>query len=414
MPILEKAYSKAFVNYETIGYGWMSESARVLTGAPSYRYTSSSQSESELWDILKKADDNKYVLTAASMDGLYGLAKGHAYSLIGVYEIKSSTGSIVERLVHMRNPWKSESYNGPWRDGDSIWTTAYKAQVPYKSGNDGNFFIPLSYFKSGFSYYTLTYYKDDFEVSYYEKEGFSVGSTYNYAFSLSKSQDAFIGADVYPDRMYPPGGNCRGTTSGVIRLFKGSTRLGQTYISSSDGFGYVFKNLAAGDYSIQVQISRVTHSTPVNDFTVRVYAAEKVKITDSSGRTSFDSVLTFSDGQTIPLEGGSKSYPAPDTETSVEEEPVPPTIEVPKEDLTKELQDFISQVAVSTSGFKYIQPKSYYSYLHKYDSVKDRYYFQLKSETTKYNLDFKVQFYAISSELVSSESDIVADKSNTG
>jgi Calpain family cysteine protease len=95
MPILEKAYTKVFVNYETIGFGWMSESARVLTGAPSYRYTSNSKSVSEIWDILKTADQKRYVLTAASMTGVYGLAKGHAYSLVGVYELKNSAGSVV-------------------------------------------------------------------------------------------------------------------------------------------------------------------------------------------------------------------------------------------------------------------------------------------------------------------------------
>ena len=55
--MLEKAYAKINVNYETIGFGWMSESARILTGAPSYRYTSSSFSASSLFSKIKEADD---------------------------------------------------------------------------------------------------------------------------------------------------------------------------------------------------------------------------------------------------------------------------------------------------------------------------------------------------------------------
>jgi len=186
MPILEKAYAKVFMNYEIIGFGWMSEAARVLTGAPSYRYTSGSMSDTDLWNTLKSADANKYVLTAASMDGLYGLAKGHAYSLLGVYEIKSGS-TVVERLVMMRNPWKSETYNGPWKDSDSKWTTSYKSQVPYKYGNDGRFFIPLSNFKQAFKYFTVTYYKDDYSVSYYEQKNFRLSTTYNYEFTISKT-----------------------------------------------------------------------------------------------------------------------------------------------------------------------------------------------------------------------------------
>lgn len=56
LTLLEKAYAKVNVNYEIIGYGWMSESARILTGAPSYRYTSRSFSTSTLFQKLKDAD----------------------------------------------------------------------------------------------------------------------------------------------------------------------------------------------------------------------------------------------------------------------------------------------------------------------------------------------------------------------
>lgn len=38
LPILEKAYAKISVNYEKMGLGWMQESMRILTGAPSEQY----------------------------------------------------------------------------------------------------------------------------------------------------------------------------------------------------------------------------------------------------------------------------------------------------------------------------------------------------------------------------------------
>jgi len=103
--------------------------------------------------------------------------------------------------------------------------------------------------------------------------------------------------------MYPT--TCRGSTSGVVRLFKGSSRLGQTSISSSNGFGYVSSRLGAGTYTVQVSISRNSHSGAVNDFTARVYAAESVALKDASGRTSTDTRITFTDGSTAPLEGSS-------------------------------------------------------------------------------------------------------------
>ena len=45
--------------------------------------------------------------------------------------------------------------------------------------------MSLRDFKAGFTYFTVTYYKDDYSVSYYEQENFRVGSTYNYQFKIS-------------------------------------------------------------------------------------------------------------------------------------------------------------------------------------------------------------------------------------
>lgn len=87
MPILEKAYAKINVNYEIIGFGWMSEAARILTGAPSYMFTSSAYTPANLFNFLDQVDSKQYVLTAASLSNYMGLVNGHAYSLLGVYKV---------------------------------------------------------------------------------------------------------------------------------------------------------------------------------------------------------------------------------------------------------------------------------------------------------------------------------------
>lgn len=56
MALLEKAYAKVGTNYEVIGFGWMSESARILTGAPSYRFSSRKYSAETLYTQMKDAD----------------------------------------------------------------------------------------------------------------------------------------------------------------------------------------------------------------------------------------------------------------------------------------------------------------------------------------------------------------------
>ena len=85
-------------------------------------------------------------MTAATQQKAYGLVPGHAYTLLGCYELKDSAGRVVERLLHLRNPWANETYTGPWNDSDSRWSADYQQQVPYKRSNEGQFFMSLSDF----------------------------------------------------------------------------------------------------------------------------------------------------------------------------------------------------------------------------------------------------------------------------
>lgn len=95
-----------------------------------------------------------------------GLVPGHAYTLIGVYELKDGSGRVREQLVHMRNPWAKESFTGEWRDSSSKWTAEYRAQVPYSRQNEGKFFISIQDFRKAFPLATITYVNDDYNYSY--------------------------------------------------------------------------------------------------------------------------------------------------------------------------------------------------------------------------------------------------------
>lgn len=89
LPILEKAYAKISVNYEKMGLGWMQESMRILTGAPSEQYRADQMRTDDLWNLLKMADQKQYALTAATQAKVFGLVPGHAYTLLGCYELKN-------------------------------------------------------------------------------------------------------------------------------------------------------------------------------------------------------------------------------------------------------------------------------------------------------------------------------------
>ena len=49
--------------------------------------------------------------------GRHGIISGHAYTLLDTAVVNGT------QIIKMRNPWDSESYNGPWSDSDTEkWT----------------------------------------------------------------------------------------------------------------------------------------------------------------------------------------------------------------------------------------------------------------------------------------------------
>jgi len=53
-------------------------------------------SSTELWTVIQTADKMNFALTAATQKKSFGLVPGHAYSLLGCYELKDSSGRVVE------------------------------------------------------------------------------------------------------------------------------------------------------------------------------------------------------------------------------------------------------------------------------------------------------------------------------
>lgn len=46
-----------------------------------------------------------------------GVAYMHAYTMLDTLTLSNG-----QRLIKMRNPWGSETYNGPWGDDSAKWT----------------------------------------------------------------------------------------------------------------------------------------------------------------------------------------------------------------------------------------------------------------------------------------------------
>ena len=120
---MEKLWAKVNGNYERTAAGWQHEALRVLSGAPSYDYLTESYTDDEIFAILKEADDKHYILGAGtagqgddSVKNSVGLSASHAYSILGAYELRDANGDVKHKILQIRNPWRFETYTGPWRD----------------------------------------------------------------------------------------------------------------------------------------------------------------------------------------------------------------------------------------------------------------------------------------------------------
>ena len=96
---------------------------------------------------------------------------------------------------------------------------------------------------------------------------------------------AYLGAEMYSQRMYPQG--CPSFQKAQVRLFKVYEENGKQklrlvdshYFTNREGFGYILKNLTKGEY--QIQIKKYSFGFDVFDFTVRLFTPKYIKLIDN-------------------------------------------------------------------------------------------------------------------------------------
>ena len=265
---MEKVWAKVSGNYDITTGGWMSEAVDFLTGAPSASWTNLDPSTingvaANAWAILTAANASSYIMTAgtpgygcdADDNDLIHLPCDHAYTLLGVYNITGTNGTVTNRLVQLRNPWGQDAgYNGTWNDADTkSWTAAHKAQVPYVNNtNDGIFWVEDVAFVKYFDSFIVSYAHSSWNNTYTEVVNDTLaGPVRRFNFTVSRAQEVYVGAEFYDSRMYPD--DCKlNATEGILYLYKGSTYISGTYVADFDNFNYLhFPTLAVGNYSIK-------------------------------------------------------------------------------------------------------------------------------------------------------------------
>jgi len=116
-PLVEKAYAKVNLCYEFIGNGGQPTDALIdLTGGVHESYEiqgkQASIKEAALWKLLIKSTKIKSLIGTSIYDkqvGNAGLAPGHAYTIIGAYEIFSNGGAFDKIRESISEPTQSDS-----------------------------------------------------------------------------------------------------------------------------------------------------------------------------------------------------------------------------------------------------------------------------------------------------------------
>jgi hypothetical protein len=123
--ILEKAWSKIYGSYKAAEAGYWSVAASAITRAPTVTYYHKRLEKDELWQVLIKASQNSWPMGASTSSSYYGLAAGHAYSVLEAWQDPGRG-----KLVKVRNPWHTNYYKGSqpnpnFGDDSGIFTMSF-------------------------------------------------------------------------------------------------------------------------------------------------------------------------------------------------------------------------------------------------------------------------------------------------
>lgn len=118
--------------------GFDTEALYMLTGAPATMFRFEEGDPNSIFEVLRDAFTNRFVVTAATGDKkdifeftgrkgvegtkeIDGIVPGHNYSILGFLEIFKSNGgweigrsNTSIKLVKIRNPWGDTEWKGAW------------------------------------------------------------------------------------------------------------------------------------------------------------------------------------------------------------------------------------------------------------------------------------------------------------
>lgn len=227
---------------------------------------------SSLYDLLKDLFEKNFAVGAATVgQKLKNEVGGHAYSVLGVYEVTLDDKTTKVKLVRYFNPWHSEVWKtNPWGDNSANWTDFVKNQVPYLQGNDGIVFSTIEDYHGNFGVTNWAEIHDYYDISFIDI-AFNFDDFSNHQFEVNFTYFGDPGQDIYIFNDQSNGRLLLGCTAPVsISGFSVIYQNGTVY--KTNGNTVKIRNAPAGLYKAVFSIKK--NQKYVKYFTITGYSQQ--------------------------------------------------------------------------------------------------------------------------------------------
>lgn len=241
----------------------------------------------QLFNLIDSKFKKNYVV-GCSTNGLKYLreAEGHAYSVLGVYNVTLDDRKTTVKLIRYFNPWHREIWaTNPWADDSRYWTDFVKSQVPYLNANDGISFSTIEDFHVNFGMTEWAEINDSYDVSFIDiafnyDDLMNHYLEFNFTYYGDPGQDLHIYIDQSDSRLSK---GCLNSVS--IDLFTVFDQNGKRYLVERSFLK--IENAPVGMYLVKLNV-RKNHNH-VKYFTVTAYSQEgKINFIPPANNTIID------------------------------------------------------------------------------------------------------------------------------
>ena len=172
--IIEKTWAKCNKTYENIISGNATECLEFLTPAPVDTYDHLAEDNNNLFDNIRNALNNKYIVLAdtdinenINVEKLanLGLITNHAYQIIDTATVKNPNGDDIQ-LLKLKNLLGKNEWCGDWSDNSLKWTQEAMDLINLEKKEDGIFWMSFNDYLQFYSFTHICHLNPNYNYNF--------------------------------------------------------------------------------------------------------------------------------------------------------------------------------------------------------------------------------------------------------